>query len=96
MGADEWGPLRRSWGCVRYGALVSEDWDAPEVFDPEGASPFVMVPREWAERGWEEQAYGYAMADLFCQRYGWQALVRVLSNLDAAVGGFVEEERTAD
>jgi hypothetical protein len=75
---DNAGPLERAWLCNGFRVM---EWDGagerPEVFAPDGEVPVLMLPASCARcPHLRECAAGFAISDLYWQRYGWLALVR--------------------
>lgn len=95
MAADEMGGKQRAWVCAGYRWVESAALECPRLLAPDDVLPLLLVPARltWDQR---EAAFGWGMAELFEQRYGWLALVRVLVHLDEAVGGFMHQEQSAD
>lgn len=87
MAADDMGGKQRAWICSGYRWLDSSLIDLPVLLAPDDEVPLLLVPRRFDELR-RDAAFGWAMAELFQQRYGWLALVRVLVHLDEAVSFF--------
>jgi hypothetical protein len=74
---DNAGPLERAWLCNGFRVLECEGFPFPEVFAPEGEVPVLVLSPQWACHPMlREIADGYAISDLYLQRYRWLALVR--------------------
>ena len=78
MVGDSAGPLERAWLCNGFRVLEVPGLRLPVVMAPEdGEDPVLSVPLGWAaEPELREVAAGYAIGDLYLQKYGWLALVR--------------------
>lgn len=74
---DDAGPLERAWRCCGFRILPSEHWAMPEVIESPGVVTVLMLPLSWvgcpARR---ELACGYAISQLFAERYGTLMLIR--------------------
>jgi hypothetical protein len=74
------GGKQRVWACAGYGWLVDYTIDHAFVLLAEGERPVLCLPPglTFAE---SEREFGWAMADLYEQRYGWLALLRLTVQL---------------
>lgn len=71
----------RAWACAGYGWLVDEEATHAEVVDVEGERPVLVLPPGLC--AWRtEEVFGWAMAELFEQRYGWLFLLRAIRGYD--------------
>ena len=92
MVGDNAGPLERAWLCNGFRVVEGAGLPGPVVLAPEGDVPVLALPPSCArDAELRECAAGYAIADLYLQRYGWLALVRgirawerIAADLDAS------------
>lgn len=77
--AGEIHPKTRAWLCCGFLLEYDEDATEAELFAPEGETPVLVVPASW-DACYVEGAAGWAIVDLYEQRYGWLALVRTINH----------------
>jgi hypothetical protein len=85
--------LGRVWKECGFDFDFDTDQDRPELFAPEGETPFLVVPSQIT---WEDldDAFAMAIARLYLKRYGVVNLVRGIRAWDSIVadlGGALEE-----
>lgn len=93
---DDAGPLERSWLCCGFRILESDDWDRPEVIEAEKKITALMLPEDWAgDPELREVAAGFAIGELFRQRYGTLMLIRGIMAWPTLADQLAERDREA-
>jgi hypothetical protein len=94
MVGDDAGPLERAWLCRGFRVLVRDDWEWPDVFAAEGETPALVMPGKWARSAeGRERAAGYAISELYLQRYDWMSLVRGIGAWDDIAAALRDRDR---
>lgn len=95
MSAGEVRSKQRAWLCCGFLVEYDDDATEAELFVTGDERPVVIMPAHWdAEQ--RDYACGWAIADLFEQRYGWLAMVRGITTWDEIVAGMGAQEEAAD
>lgn len=74
------GGKQRAWACAGYGWMLDYTVDAPMVMVAEGERPVLCLPPGLTFEE-SERAFAWAMTELYEQRYGWLALLRMVVGL---------------
>jgi hypothetical protein len=77
LALDNAGPLERAWRVCGYRIMPNAYWSEPEVIEWPGTLTVVVIPERWAASPkLRDFACGFAISELFRQRYDVLMLIR--------------------
>jgi hypothetical protein len=95
MEGEQCGPLLRVWLRSKHGVVFDARATRPDMLPPEDGVPVLILP-EGADMDEQNRGAGYAIADLFLQRYGEEIMVRAIGSWEAIVQDLEQRDMAAD